>query len=74
VAGIFEQPQRMTDSRRCSADFRDDVLVAVLVKIGKGDTVPFVQLARARRGGDVDEGFSLLEILGASVAQHEARR
>src|SRR5262245_25676685 len=59
VAGILEQPEWMTVSRRRAARFRHDFLVAVIVQIGEGHAVSFVKLAGTRRGGDVDEEFPL---------------
>ncbi len=44
----------------CAADRSDDVLIAVVIDVRKGDTVSFVQLARAGRSRDVHKGFSLL--------------
>ena len=38
----------------------DDVLVAVVVEIGKGDAVSLVQLTRSRRGSDIHEILSVV--------------
>src|SRR5206468_1141458 len=45
VTRILEQSQWMTVSWCRATDFSDDLLVAVVVQIGKRDPVPFVELA-----------------------------
>ena len=55
VPRVLEQPERVRVARRGAADLEDDLLIAVVIEIGKRDAVPLVQLAGARRAGHVDE-------------------
>src|SRR5262249_19640235 len=58
MSRILEQSKRVRVTRRRSPQLLDDVLVAIIVDVGEGNAVAFVQLTGAGRGGDVDEGSS----------------
>jgi hypothetical protein len=55
MARILEQPKRVRVCRCRAADLEHDLLVAVMVEIGKRHSVLFVELSRPRRAGHVDE-------------------
>src|SRR5688572_3556645 len=67
VAGVFEQAQRVRVARRGAADLEHDLLVAILIEVGKRDAVPLVQLAGPRRRRHVDKRPAAL------VAQQQTR-
>ena len=59
----------MTVSGNRAAGFGEKVLIAVIVNIGEGDTVTFVQFAGSGGGGYIGEEFPLL-IVQQHVRQH----
>src|SRR5580658_256016 len=60
IAGIFKKAKGMTVAGHGAADGSENVQVAVVVQVGHGHAMPFMQLAGARRSRDIDEGPSFL--------------
>ena len=58
AGAIAEDAQGMFVSGHGATDLGDYIFVPTTVEVGKGDSMTFVKFTRARRGGDVDEGFS----------------
>ena len=64
VAGIFKQDILVEVAVIGSAEDDVDVLVAVVVEVGKGDPVAFLDVAEAAGEGRIQK------VLAASVAHH----
>ena len=69
VAGIFEQTKSVAIAGHRAADFREEIFVSVVVHVGEGDAVSFMEFARARGRGDVGKKLALL-IVQQDVGQH----
>src|SRR5205823_4890136 len=64
IAGVKEQNAPVVVARIRSADHCIDILSAVIVEVGKTNTMPLLQMTRPRSGSHV------LEVLACCVAKH----
>src|SRR5580704_4624105 len=69
VAGIFEETKGVAVADHGPADFREQIFVSVIVNVGKGDAVSFMELAGARGRRHVREELTFF-VVQQDVGQH----
>src|SRR3984957_13395022 len=62
IARVLEQPERVTVARHGSANFGQQIFIAVIVDIGEGHTMAFMQFTGTRRGRNVGKEFALFVV------------